>query len=332
MLGHWVIADIDCVQYTSQTLHCNARKSCQFSDHDEFGSPLVDIRLAPLLAVPALVFGEICEFLEVPDVYRLACTCRTMSSELASARAKRMGERKQPVDSSLGKDDSSPVNETVEDAGKEEDIVDTCTTSGPKSTDNHVSPPRRGRVSKRVRSHMITTEKQAERKFKRSSVEYCLMAGTLSCTAQNPHYIELLKVDFDSEHLSVVAECMRAQHSLSRSLLEGSCMNSAGSLDVNKIARSSQLGHTNPFISQTSLNEFIRKWSRHNSGPKDLLEEFLLHVSLNARHVFDGAVAESLSSCLIDCKFHVFCVRVMNGVSHNTCVLTTRRFQHDINC
>ena len=308
--------------YSLQTLHCNARmQSCQFSDHDEFGSPLVDIRLAPLLAVPALVLGEICEFLEVPDVNRLACTCRTMPSELASARAKRIGERNQLDVASLGKDDSSPVNETVEDTEKEEDIVETCTTSGPKSTDNHVSPPRRGRVSKRVRSHIITTEKQAERKSKRSSVEYCLVAGTLSCTAQNPHYIKLLNVDFDSEHLPVVAECMRTPHALSRSLLE-SCINSADSLDVSKIARSSQLGHTNQYISQTSLSEFIRKWSRHNSGPKDLLQEFLLHVSLNAKHVFDGAVAESLSSCFIDCKFQVFAARVVNGFSHITCILT----------
>ena len=249
--------------------------------------------MATLLAVPPLVLGIICEYLEGPDVNRLACTCRTMPSGLASARAERVSGKKQANVALSEKDVICPVNAT-EDIDKETTIWETSTTTGSKSRDNNISPPHRGRVSKRVRSHMITTEKQAERKSKRSSVEYCLLAGTLSCTAQNPHYTKLLKADFAWGHLPVLAKCMQTLPALSRALVEGP--------GVNKIERSSQMGHTNPFLSPTSLNEFILKWSRHNSGPRDLLEEFLLHVSLNARDIFAGAVSDSLSSCILDCK------------------------------
>ena len=270
-------------------------QNCHFSDH-EFGSPLVDIRMAKLLAVPPLVLGIICEYLEEPDVNRLACTCRTMPSGLASAKAERIAGKKQATVASLEKDGICPV-EATEDIDKETTICETSTMTESKSRDNKISPPHRGRVSKRVRSHMITTEKQADRKSKRSSVEYCLLAGTLSCTAQNPHYTKLLKADFAWGHLKVLAKCMQTRPALSRALGEG-----PGSLGINNIAGSSQMGHTNPFLSPTSLNEFILKWSRHNSGPRDLLEEFLLHVSLNARDIFAGAVTDSLSSCILDCK------------------------------
>ena len=270
-------------------------QNCHFSDH-EFGSPLVDIRMAPLLAVPPLVLGIICEYLEGPGVNRLACTCRTMPSGLASARAERIAGKKQANVASLEKNVICPVDAT-EDIDKETTICETSTTTGSKSRDNNISPPHKGRVSKRVRSHMITTEKQAERTSKRSSVEYCLLAGTLSCTAQNPHYTKLLKADFAWGHLPVLAKCMQTLPALPRALVE--CPGLRG---VNKIARSSQMGHTNPFLSPTSLNEFILKWSRHNSGPRDLLEEFLLHVSLNAKDIFAGAVTDSLSSCILDCK------------------------------
>jgi hypothetical protein len=306
-------------------------KSCQFSDHDEFGSPLVDIRLAPILAVPPRILGLTCEYLEGPDVKRLACTCRTMPSGLKSARDKLMAEKKQANAASPEKDAFCPINATLEDTANETTIDETSATSGSKSKNNRrgvdiISPPHRGRVSKRVRSHMITTEKQAERKSKRSSVEYCLLAGTLSCTAQNPYYTKLL-ADSSSQHLPLFSKCMQAPPALSQAIDEGPGLNSADSLDANKIARSSHMGHMNPFLSPTSLNEFILKWSRHNSGPRDLLEEFLLHVSLNASDIFQGEVSDSLSSCITDCKSCMICfAKVVDDISHITCSYNMQGF------
>jgi hypothetical protein len=39
-------------------------KNCNFSEDYEFGSPLVDVRLSPLLAVPLGVFGIMCGYME----------------------------------------------------------------------------------------------------------------------------------------------------------------------------------------------------------------------------------------------------------------------------
>ena len=150
-------------------------------------------------------------------------------------------------------------------------------------------------MSKRVRSQMITTEKQAERKSKRSSVEYCLLAETLSCTSQNPHYTKLLKAE-----LSPLAKCTKAPPAPTQAHVEGDSL-----VLISRLSQS----RTNSFLCPTSLNEFIIKWSRHNSGPRDMLEEFLLHVSLNTRDVFEASLTDkdSLSSCVIDCKSRTYC-------------------------
>lgn len=39
-------------------------KNCQSPEDYEFGSPLVDVRISPLLAVPHNVLGRICEYLK----------------------------------------------------------------------------------------------------------------------------------------------------------------------------------------------------------------------------------------------------------------------------
>ena len=39
-------------------------KNCHSPEDYEFGSPLVDVRISPLLAIPPSVIGRICEYLE----------------------------------------------------------------------------------------------------------------------------------------------------------------------------------------------------------------------------------------------------------------------------
>ena len=264
-------------------------------DHAEFGSPQVGIKIAPLLAVPNLVLRIICEHLEETDLKSLACTCRAIPSGLKFARAER-------VDKMIENEEAYPPKEKLVTSadGTVENIDEKITTYGVTNTKSDLkskssrrgttSPTPGGRISKRVRSHMITTEKQAERKSKRSSVEYCLIAGTLSCTAQNPDYTMLLNAD-----LPLLVQCIDNHPSLSQAHTDDSGWNSS--------VRSSH-SHINHFVLPTSLNEFALKWSKQNSGPRELLEEFLIHISLNTRDVFETLLADkdSLSSCIIDCE------------------------------
>lgn len=270
-------------------------------DHAEFGSPQVDIKIAPLLAVPIRM---ICEHLEETDLKSLACTCRAMPSGLAFARAEGVGKMEKYEDA------SPPVEKYVKKVDKE--ITMTNTNSDFKSKSSRrgtASPNPGGRISKRVQSHMITTEKQAERKSKRSSVEYCLIAGTLSCTAQNPDYIMLLNAE-----LPLLVKCMNNHPSISQLHTDDS--------GFNMSVRASH-SHINHFVSPTSLNEFVLKWSKQNSGPRELLEQFLLHISLNTRDVFETFLAEKdrLSSCIIDCEScTIFAAYFANDMSHIICL------------
>jgi hypothetical protein len=205
---------------------------------------------------------------------------------------------------------ASMSNEPLDDAAQSNDV---CLEWSPgKSTDesfiadtkNALDPshlttnqqvnslPRRGRVSKRVRSQLMTTEKQTERKSNRSSVEYCLLAGVLSCTAQNPYYAKMLKRDICWEDLPTIRKYLPTLSS--QALVEGRSLNR--SLNAENHAP------TNFFPSPTSLNGFILQWSRHNSGPQHLLENFLITISFHIVEVFSGETIDLLSTCVIDCK------------------------------
>lgn len=264
-------------------------------DHAEFGSPQVDIRITPFATIPHFVLRMICEHLEETDLKSLACTWRAMPSGLAFARAERVDEMEKDEDASppAEKHATSDVDEEITTYG----VTNTNSDFKSKSSRRRTASPTPGeRISKRVRSHMITTEKQAERKSKQSSVEYCLIAGTLSCTAQNPDYNMLLNAE-----LPLLLRCLNNHPSLSQIHTDDS--------GLNLSVRSSH-SHINHFVSTTSLNEFALKWSKQNSGPRELLEEFLLHISLNTRDVFETFLADkdSLSSCIIDCESRInFC-------------------------
>ena len=316
-------------EYSWVTLGRTLMQACQegvsygksfISEDDEFGSPLVDIRISPVLAIPSSVMGRVCAYLDESDVNRLRCTCKELSSTTGAPRV--AGEMKQRADNARGVTNeeatsssittgaAAAVNETTNAESSE-----TATASSqqrslsvnlPGGTESSISPPRGpgrispkgGRVSKRVRSQMLTSEKQTERKSKRGSVEYCLLAGALSCTAQNPYYNKLLKEKFTWKHLpqgiKKFMECLD-EHSV--------VVNSNNLHKATTESATSQVDQTNnAFLTPTSLNSFVAKWSRHNSGPRSVAESFLIHISLNSGDVFEVEKTDSISSCVMDCK------------------------------
>lgn len=195
-----------------------------------------------------------------------------MPGELASARAKIIEENVQSsTPDVVGKNaapfgDATGEDSAIKDAGDKAGTVvpsgrPTDAAPAPKPVDN--SRPRE-RVSKRVRSKMRTSEKKTERKSKRSSVEYCLLAGSLSCTAQNPHYTELLKTDGSWEQLQLVKPFMQQWPLLSSAPSKDPGLDTAGQSGKHAQMVKADQG----FISLNSLNLFIEKWSRNNSGPR----------------------------------------------------------------
>jgi len=379
------------------------------SEDDEFGSPLVDIQMSPLLAVPYSVLERMGNYLDADDVKRMRCVCKEFSSSSAlglvvkkkpvnadkeavatdveedtgvstadegtegevnkPSDPSQPGASDPPLDAMSTDDDSPPTKESSSTspmassplklarlsagvvssppkevqqqqqqlqpgegfefnghtyptyqemvAAKRErnrKVLELATgdisavlgsaynnkdsnkpaNTKPKPTKKKRSKSNSGteRVSKRVRSQMLTSEKQTERKSKRGSVEYCLLAGALSCTAQNPYYTKLLKDDLDKkDHLPLITQ--------GGMILNSPPRNSSGMpLDSDE----APVDQITAFVTPTSLNSFVTKWSRHNSGPRNLAEIFLVHVSLNVSDVFEVERTDSISLCVLDCE------------------------------
>ncbi len=147
----------------------------------------------------------------------------------------------------------------------------------------------RGRVSSRVLCKMMTSEKRKEREAKQSSVEYCLLAGVLSCTAENPFYVHLLNSNVDWDHLPALEGCINHIQEFLRKKDSGQF--------------SSRVHQAHSMLAPTSLRSFAMKWSKSNSGPRTLLENFLVHVSLHSKDVFSDESNESFDACIIECEF-----------------------------
>ena len=395
---------------------CNEGTSygqAHISEDDEFGSPLINIQISPLLGVPFSVLERLGNYLDEGDVKRMRCVCKEFSSSSAlglvikknpidvdkeavatddaeeddtgvsTADDGTDGEVNKPSDPSQPEDQAEAMS-TDDDSPPTKDSSSSPMASSPlklarlsagvitsppkevpqqqqqqqqqelqpgegfefnghtyptyqemvaakrernrkvleratgdisavlgseynnkdsnKSTNNNKPKPTKKkrsksnsgteRVSKRVRSQMLTSEKQTERKSKRGSVEYCLLAGALSCTAQNPYYTKLLKEDLDKkDHLPLITQ--------GGMILNSPARNSSGALLDSDKAPVDQI---TAFVTPTSLNSFVTKWSRHNSGPRNLAEIFLIHVSLNVGEVFEVENTDSISSCVLDCK------------------------------
>lgn len=254
------------------------------------------------------------------DAKSLACTCKALPSKILSAlssisisHATLDGSASNDKDSyrpnaDLGSTTSEvapeqpkPVNETPADnPDRSNDLtIDVDATNdnatvpsmtSPKlnrSSSNSPRPVIPGeRVSKRVRSQMLTSEKETVRQAKRSSVEHCLLAGALSCTAQNPTYAKMSKTEYEWDQLPVFG-------SLSNKQIESSTV----------IKTADKVMTTSKYRAPSSLSQFISVASKNNSGPRHLLELFLIYVAMNPNNAFqDGK--NNLSACFLDCEYN----------------------------
>jgi hypothetical protein len=225
--------------------------------------------------------------------------CRSIAEVLTSTKAKSETPKKLTSSSSVGcyKDVARNLDSKEDTALVGSDASNNCEAnssakeSEPNAIDD-ITSPRRGRVSKRVQSQAITSEKQNERRAKRSSAEYCLLAGVLSSTSQNPIYRNLIKGDLSWEKLPIMKTGTRQRQACSP----------AQTQDRQHSLAAIPLKHRNESSAPSSLSTFIENMNRVNSGPVDVLERFLVHVSLHVSDVFGIENADAMTSCVIDCK------------------------------
>jgi hypothetical protein len=124
-----------------------------------FASPVVVLRLSPILALPSTVLAGICQFLEPSSVCRFEATCRALSVSIITARAAldhsatiQQRENEESKKERESSDDLPPGKSVEANESSKDEVVDESETSAKHSS----------RASKRLQSQIITSGKRAE--------------------------------------------------------------------------------------------------------------------------------------------------------------------------
>jgi hypothetical protein len=276
----------------------------------QFGSPAIEMHLSPMLVLPSRVLGRICLFLENSSIWRFEATCRALSVAIMSARAS-MEEEKATERPPLSRNDvatisgqeaglpeKSDASKVKEEAPEDSlDKDDKGTKPKKEQEDDSKLPSIHHRSSQRLRSQQITSGKKAERSAKRTSFEYCFLAATLSCTRED-HLESIKKLEGDES----IHQLLHGQDaSRSPSNRKGlSRIESSSPLDSIRQDARERLG-------DSSLSAFVERWSCRNSGPMDLMMNYLVHVAINVEDVFanDPGGTVVLTSCILSCEYEM---------------------------
>ena len=265
--------------------------------------PTIRLKISPLLTLPTMILGKICEFLGLynndgngdvsADVKRLEATCRALSVDIISARAfieKDRNLRMKQIEHEMHQMMENENNKQEEKLNSESDMI-------PEYGDSPTKFIRANRTSKRVQSQLITSGKQAERSAKRKSVEYCLFSSIIPCTTDSPLYTHL------------VGECHWEKLGSFASITK--IFNEMGMKDFSNVnTKSFSIKNTKVLVngdtrtSKASLNDFISRWSELNTGALDLLYKFLAYISCHIEEVCQNEQggAMVLTSCISECK------------------------------
>ena len=252
----------------------------------DLGSPCIKVTLPPLLSVPPGLVAMIGSFLgkekDSRDIASLACTCRAMSccngNPATTERIKTDLETSPPVL-------DAPTNSDQETS---------------KVSSDPTNPADDKRISKRVRSQQLSTEKQLERTFRSSSVRYCLLAGSMSLKEPSPMYSRSIRVHIQWDKLPFIQGLPVPQLPCSDDL-------------SNDMSTSRTPPDRQP--KSRVLEQFIDRWSEFNSGPRQTLEAFLLNVSTNSEGVFAEEAKAPLASCFIESEL-CSTLKSMSSITH----------------
>jgi len=272
-------------------------------------SPNVQVQLSPILVLPTTVLATVCSFLEPRQMGSFEITCRAMAASIISARAvldndldasrRSLRRQRQAAEQAAAREEEEAKRSENEGGAS---LPQRPSASGPPARSHSRGSSIEGdvserstantttkRVSKRVQSQIITSGKRTERSFRRNSTEYCLLAATLGCTANDDeHYRSVVRKAQDEE---TVKNDRRAD----AALLKQAAVERVSSAKEVALER----------LSDSSLHNFVKRVSsRRAISPLACLFDFVAHTSMHVSDVFCSDPGGSLvmSTCLLDCK------------------------------
>lgn len=254
----------------------------------QFGSPMIELNLSPMLVLPTPVLGRVCLFLDNGSIWRFEATCRALSVAIMSARA---AMEETTIHSKIAEIPIPSPGKAVKDKKEVQGVEKK--TEARKAPSNDNAAKENHRSSQRLRSQQITSGKKAERLGKRQSFDYCFIAATTGTTIEEfKGIIQDTNGDDSVRHLLPGFDSMRS--SANRRYYGGA--------DPSSKRREAQ----DP-IGESSLAAFVETWSKKNSGPMDLMMQYLKHVAMNAEDVFasDPGGTVVLTSCILSCKYFI---------------------------
>jgi hypothetical protein len=288
-------------------------------------SPRVQIYLSPLIGLSTSIWARIFPYLDVPSRNHCEMTCRALHTQLLLARAKianeidasqrlerqrqRLQQQQSTADNvqnpesqphhtpalprtvatsmdSIDGNNHTSNNHSLQPSVSDADTTEALSTGGQK------------RVSKRVRSQLITSGKRTERSYRRNSVEFCLLAATLGGPQRLDQFTRLRW-----RWGKIVERNESGAPTGTNEKKTGSWTTTASPTTASELAI--QKG------SVSSLTSFVQFYFPQDSGkqrpmtPSSCLFTILAHVSMHVDQVFSsepGGTA-SLTSCLLECKF-----------------------------
>lgn len=267
-----------------------------------FASPVVSLRLSPMLTLPFSVLGAICQFLEPSSLMRLEATCRALSGAIISARAimdhaALVKEEDEKKAQSLKWRDAATAQQQSQARGASNSRDD------PMGEDSERNAAQTNRASKRVRSQIITSGKRAGRSARRSSTEYCLLAATLGCTADDEPFKGALETAIKWNQSFYCGRDANGPSPVRRGSM-GPLPTRRGSMGKTPQHREEALER----LSESALSVFVKRWSSCRSPPMGILFGFVSHVSLHVGSVYSADPGGSmvLTTCLVECECFVF--------------------------
>ncbi len=261
----------------------------------------IQLKISPLLNLPPIAMELICEFLGA-ESKNLEATCRALSADIISVRA--LIEKNRATKLKQIEKEMHVILEKENKSGK-----DDAATNFSKDYDSQEDPGKQNRAnrsSKRVRSQLITSGKQAERSAKRNSVQYCLVSSILPCTVDNPLY-PTLSEEFSWNRLQVFASSSKITEHFFRSGQKDNG-NSTPKNNVSSAKKVRAAKQEDCHLSKASLNEFIGHCSQSDMGALDMVYRFLAHVSCYIDEIYSSEQTRGmvLNSCIVDCKSFSF--------------------------
>ncbi|GAX12039.1 hypothetical protein FisN_8Lh139 [Fistulifera solaris] len=288
------VVDIPVLRYSWSHVGRTLLRLCSEGSHQEglpiLCSPNFSLKLSPLLALPANVLGGICLFLQPADIYRFEATCHALSSAIVAARAAidHQAVRRESL-SHVAKDSTTDKPQKV--------AVSEVTSETTETKVEEKAPV--NRISKRVRSQIITSGKRAERENRRSSTKFCLLSAIFGCTEDSEEYQAAVKAG----HASLAA--------YSRAL---------GQVDSsNNVFRKHGRIRSPSLSSDYSLFDFVQASVDRPQSSIELLCDFVSKVAMNVADVFQNDHSSYvLSAIILEC-FEVICQVMDYDEGRNVC-------------